>query len=220
MLKVAGVVSVKVGLLNALRDHFSTKTRFERIQQVFVAFNSDLDSLEKQSAQNTNKIQAIEERLQSPKFTEAVLTVAEEAVRTADSEKLRRLASTLANGLDPEIVKPSDDLSSFIRDVSQLSEHDIKTLDSIARMRQMLWLRYESEPTTPGNFPVIEEYLEADAANKIEGDDFYSAAYRLVGFGLALELPSKTGRRSSKNIRFTITNRGRKLLALLTLRSQ
>ena len=55
--------------------------------------------------------------LQSPKFMEAVLTAAEEAARTADSKKLDRLAFTLANGLDPEIIKPEDDLASFVRDV-------------------------------------------------------------------------------------------------------
>ncbi len=63
-------------------------------------------------------MQAIEERLESPKFTVAVLTAAEEAARTADSTKIGRLACVLANGLDPRTITDEEDLASFVRDTS------------------------------------------------------------------------------------------------------
>jgi hypothetical protein len=108
----------------------------------------------------------------------------------------------------------NDDLSSFVRDISQLSELDISTLDSISKMLQLSWISENSHEGT-GSLPVMEEFIQMDAAKKLETDAFYSTAYRLVGFGLALEIPSKTGKRSATNIQFTITDRGRKLLALL-----
>jgi hypothetical protein len=226
ILKVAGKLFPPIGLGTALREHFSSRKRYERIQQVFQAFKSELDSLEKDAAQNEASLQAIEERLRSPKFTEAVLTAAEEAVRTADSKKLDRLACVLANGLDPDIIKPEEDLSSFVRDVSQLSELDIKTLDTIVSMAQYQALLEPSEPKTTDEpktqkfyFPDAPEFVASADLEKIRNDDFYSYAYRLVGFGLALELPSKTGRRSANNLRFGPTNRGRKLVALLKRRT-
>ncbi len=223
ILKVAGELFAPVGIVVALREHFSSKMRYERIKQVFLALKADIEALE-QSAQD--KVQAIEERLQSPKFTEAILTAAEEAARTADSNKLDRLASSLANGLDPDIIRPEDDLPSFVRDVSQLSELDIKTLDTIVSMAQYEALTEPSDPKTTDE-PNTQKFYFADApefvasadVEKIKTNDFYSYAYRLVGFGLALELPSKTGRRSANNLRFSPTNRGRKLFALLKKRA-
>jgi hypothetical protein len=52
ILKIARAVSPKLALVAALRDHFSAKTRHERIRQVFLAFNSSFESIEKESAQN------------------------------------------------------------------------------------------------------------------------------------------------------------------------
>jgi hypothetical protein len=218
ILKISGKLCLPIGLATAFRDHFSSRNRYERILQVFRAFKSELDSLQRDSAQDEARTRAIEERLHSPKFTEAVLAAAEEATRTAASKKLDLLASALGNGLDPDIIKPEDDLASFVRDVSQLSEFDIKALENIGQALQLLWLREHQEQNANG-LPVIEEFAENAALEKLQGDDFYSTAYRLVGFGLALELPTKTGRRSSNNIRFTTTGRGRKLIALLKKRT-
>jgi hypothetical protein len=218
MLKIAGNLHNPVGLALAIKNHFSSKTRFERIGQVFLAFNHKIECLEKECKENKVKAEAIEDRTKSPQFVEAFVAAAEEAVRTADSRKLDRLANVLANGADPDTLQPDDDLSSFVRDVAQLSESDINTLDSIAQALQLqLWLRENAENTS--DLPMAEDFLEGTALQKLETNDFYSTAYRLVGFGLALELPTKTGRRSSNNIRFTTTRRGRKLLQLLKTRT-
>jgi hypothetical protein len=217
MLKIAGNLHNPFGLALAIKNHFSSKARFERISQVFLAFNHNIQCLEKECKENKAKTEAIEDRTKSPQFVEAFVAAAEEAVRTADSRKLDRLANVLANGADPDTLQPDDDLSSFVRYVAQLSELDISTLDSIAQALQLLWLRENTENTS--DLPMAEEVLQTTALQKLETDDFYSTAYRLVGFGLALELPTKTGRRSSNNIRFTITSRGRKLLQLLKTRT-
>lgn len=212
VLKVASAIVPPIALVTALRDHFSSKRRYERIEQVFLAFSSDIELLRKEFAENKTKTEAVEERLKSSSFIEALLTASEEAARTADSKKLERLASTLANGVNPDIIQPEDDLSSFVRDVSQLSETDIKTLKTIISFA----LFNSISEMTPSNMNSGEQsFLDNAARKKIENDDFYSTAYRLVGFGLALEMPSNTGRRSANDLRFNATNRGRKLIALL-----
>ena len=69
ILKVAAELFAPVGIVVALRGHFEAKNKYERIKRVFLAFKSDIEALENESVQDKTKIQAIEERLQSPKFT-------------------------------------------------------------------------------------------------------------------------------------------------------
>lgn len=224
ILKIAGAIFPPVGLATALRDHFSAQTRYERILRVFVALKSDIESIQKESTQNKKRADAIEDRLRSPEFTEAILTAAEEAARTAESRKLDRLASILANGVDPDVLQPEDDLASFVRDVSQLSELDIKTMNVIFSTSQLQGFIggsvFSTEASDSSGAEKPFDYLgkallESAALEKIKDDDFYSTAYRLVGFGLALEAPSHTGRRQANNLSFLPTKRGRKLIALL-----
>jgi hypothetical protein len=139
----------------------------------------------------------------------------EEAARTAECKKLDRLASVLANGVDPAIIQPGDDLPSFVRDVSQLSELDIKTLEIIISAVPAQLLSRATSTSKSTKYDPQEAFLSNVGLDKIGNDDFYSTAYRLVGFGLALEIPSHTGRRSANDLRFMPTKRGRKLIALL-----
>lgn len=219
VLKVAGSLLLPIGLATALREHFSSRERQERIHRVLLAFKADIEALQKKSEQDGVRTKAIEDRLQSPKFTEALLTAAEEAAKTAESKKLDRLASTLANGIDPDVIQPEDDLTSFVRDVSQLSELDIKTLNKIvisSPLRAVFGTPSSSEPSD-----LMQSLVESAALERIENDDFFSTAFRLVGFGLVLEVPSSQyGARSINHLSFTPTKRGRKLSALLKNRVQ
>jgi hypothetical protein len=63
ILKISGKLFLPIGLAATLRDHFSFRTRFERVQRVFQAFKSALDSLQADSADDRVRIQAIGERL-------------------------------------------------------------------------------------------------------------------------------------------------------------
>jgi len=200
--------------LDALRDHFSTRKRISRIYEVLSIFQSEHEALQRECAQEKARRAEVDAYLKSTKFKDAVVAAAEEAVRTANAEKIKRFARVLANGSDPKIEVSEDDLSSFIRDVSQLSEVDLRTLDIIISTAGIntFWESYVPNETD-GLLGV--HLIRAAAQEKLERDDFYSHAYRLVGFGLVLEAPSGTGQRLANNICFIPTRRGRKLLALL-----
>lgn len=115
IVKIAGKLYLPIGMITALREHFSTLERQKRILEVLRVFKSGLESLQGESAQDAARTKTIEERLQSPKFMEAVLTAAEEAARTVDVRKLDRLACVLTNGLDPQAkVSDDEDLPSFV----------------------------------------------------------------------------------------------------------
>jgi hypothetical protein len=218
ILKVAGELFPPVGVVTALREHFSSKKKYEQIKQVFLALNDEVGSLKKESAQDQARIQAIEERLQSPKFTEAVLTAAEEAVRTADSNKLDRLACVLANGLDPRRISDEDDLASFVRDASQLTEMDIQVLKIIHSTFADL-IPMNPNFNNPNAFTDrSSELLKNVNEAGIDRDDFYSYSSRLAGFGLTLEAPFNPSRQAPGDKCFRPTRRGEKLVALLQSR--
>jgi len=117
--------------------------------------------------------------------------------------------------MDPDVkVLDADDLSTLIGDLSQLSELDIRALETIINTP-----RFAASIDTWAVDSTLPQSLLVAAANaNMEKNEFYSHAYRLVGFGLALESPSESGKRTADNLCFVPTRRGRKLLALLTSR--
>lgn len=187
---------------------------------MFLAFKAEIESLKTECAQDPVKMQAIEERLQSPKFTEAVLTAAEDATRTADSKKLDRLACVLANGVDPKLKFSDDeDLGSFVRDASQLTETDLQIL-AIIHSTFANVIAVTPNLNDPNIFTerAVDLLKNADKAG-IHRDDFYAYCSRLVGFGLALEAPHNPSRQSPGDKCFRPTRRGLKLVALLEQRN-
>lgn len=203
--------------LDALRDHFSNRNRIARIYEVLSVFKSEHEALQSELAQEKATLADIHSYLKSPKFTEAVVAAAEEAVRTANEEKIKRFARVLANGSDPRIEASDDDLSTFIRDVSLLSEVDIRSLEIIISTAGLATLDSYVVNETDG---LLGQHLtRAAAQEKLTQDDFYSHAFRLVGFGLVLEVPRDTVRQLANDFRFLPTRRGRKLIALLKQRT-
>jgi hypothetical protein len=205
-------VHPKMHVLNSILDHFSVDKRFERVAEVFDIFDKELEFVERQVGKVDRKF------LQSPEFADAAVAAAEEAVRTASAAKIHRLASVLANGCDPTLETSDDDLSSFIHDVTQLSGADIQVLQrlsfvfmgsgghAIKMAEDLPHGSSESPLTTP-----IEDAARENALT----DDFHSHCFRLVGFGLAVQIPSNSPTLAGGGIRFRLSGRGRRLLALL-----
>jgi hypothetical protein len=205
-----------LSLLNSLREQFSVSARFGRIRELLSVLKSEIDSLQRESAENSTRLGAFEAEQTSPEYAEAFRVAAEEAVRTADAKRIERLGIALANGLDPDVkALEADGLSTFIRDLSQLSELDIRTLETIINTPRFA----ASLDTWAVDSTLGQRLVVAAVSANLEKNDFYSHAYRLVGFGLALEAPSESGRRTADNLCFVPTRRGRKLLALLQSRA-
>jgi len=60
ILKIASKLSLPVGMITAVRDHFSARTREQRVLEVLRVFKSEFESLRKESEQNSARTQAIE----------------------------------------------------------------------------------------------------------------------------------------------------------------
>lgn len=101
--------------------------------------------------------------------------------------------------------------------MSLLSEVDIRSLEIIISTAGLATLDSYVVNETDGLLG--QHLIRAAAQQKLTQDDFYSHAFRLVGFGLVLEVPRDTVRQLANDFRFLPTRRGRKLIALLKKRT-
>lgn len=202
-LRIAGVVFPVVGIVNVVRDYYSTKSVTERLEALIEVVNSKTNATEA----NTN----------SPKFAESVRLAIEETWRTTDREKVKRFGAILGNSLAQGVAsKALDEAAEFIRDVAQLSERDIKALNWLNGVAGHL-MGFPSNPTDPS--PFIDAFADAIRSSNEERlalDDFYASCKRLEGFGLAIQLPRKDSRMAPGEYAFRPTGRGQRLIELLS----
>lgn len=182
-------VHPKAHVVNSILEHFSVDKRIERVADVFEIFNQGMNSLERNFAADHLTLSEMRKRLDSPEFADAVVAAAEEAVRTASAAKIHRLASVLANGCDPNIEPSDDDLTSFIHDVAQLSEADVRVLQQLSSAFTVFsGLGDRREPGSESPLKALDGAVREQALT----DDFHSHCFRLVGFGLAAQIPSNS----------------------------
>lgn len=214
--KIAGQLFLPLGIAKTLGEHFSQRNRERRVWEVLNALKAELDRLARESKDDHNRIGVLEARVTSPMFTEAILVAAEEAVRAASDAKLRRIATVLAHGADPSIeISADEDLASFVRDIGELSESDLRVLKILhsvfADTVKVYPNLHDPNVFTERGGQLLERIDES----KIHRDDFYSYSKRLEGFGLAIEVPRNISRMAPGDYCFRPTRRGLKLLSLL-----
>jgi len=200
-----------LSVADSLWEHFSTSKRIERVYEVLIALVRELEALQASYVGDKQTLGAIGNYLKSPEFSEALIAAAEEAVRNTNAERIKRLARVLANGSDPN-TEPSneDDLTSFIRDVSLLSEGDIHVLKQLA---SSLPLAFDFATDSQKVSTIFQQSFDRTEREKLLTEDFYSHCFRLVGFGLAAQIPGNSPSQ------FQLTRRGHRLHALLTERT-
>ena len=216
-IRVAGRLFLPLGVVNTLREHFSQRNREKRVWEVLSALKAELERLSDKSKNHQDKIAALEGRVTSSMYTEAIIVAAEEAVRAASDAKLRRIASVLARGADPEIEisADEDDLASFVRDIGQLSERDIRVLEVLHSVFADTMKMYSNLHNQDVFTKQAAQLLNKAEESKIPRDDFYSYCKRLEGFGLAIEVPRNPNWMAPGDYCFRPTRRGLKLLSLL-----
>jgi hypothetical protein len=217
-LKIAVAIPA-VAIVDAIREHFLNRRRFERVKETLVVFQAEFEALQNESAKDRQRLDAISDFPKSAEFAEAVIAVAKEAVRSTNVEKIKRLGRVLANGSDPNTASSNDDdLTSFIHDVSQLSEGDIKVLEQLASPASALNFALGAQKSTLPESP-FQAVIDNAEREKLLTEDFYSHCFRLVGFGLAAQIPGNSPSLALNNYSFRLTRRGHKLLALLKHRA-
>jgi hypothetical protein len=204
-LHIGGAIIPIVGLVNAVRDHYSQAKVAERLRILVDAVNS--------------KTNATDAKVESPQFAEAIRLAIEETWRTTDMKKVKRFGAILGNSAVPNDNPDAPlDAVDFIRAVAQLDDRDIKALRALYPPSAYLMSTSRNYSNLDDSNPLAQ--FGADAARmadeaKLARDDFYSSCKRLEGFGLAIELPRNPSRTAPSDYSFRTTRRGERLVKLL-----
>jgi hypothetical protein len=214
-IELAGMASPIIKAANIIRQRlFAAPARGERTSALLKAMNEELTRLNERIDQ-----ESVSERIDSPEFQDALVLAVEEAWRTSNEVRVQRLASVLANGVATELDVPSgEDLSSFVREVAYLDDGDIQMLQVMGEVYRPA-IQNRPDLSDPNEFTLlIAGFLRRTDELKITRDDVYSRCSRLSGFGLAVELQRVDTRMSISDHCFRPTQRGLRLLKLLTQR--
>jgi hypothetical protein len=216
-LSFSGLVFPPAKVWKILKDQFAGPSRFARIEYLFTAVRMQLKILESQNAVAREQLAAIEEKLETPQFSEAVSAACEEAARTTNVEKIEQFASILVSSLTPnQWADPDEDIAAMIRDIAQLGDKDIRVLSMLQTVHASA---IASSPNLyePDAFSRETAALMRDVRSSgIHSDDFLSTCERLRGFGLAAEVLRNTSQMAPHDYCYRPTRRGLAVLSNLS----
>jgi hypothetical protein len=217
-LSFAGIKFVPAKLFQILKDQFASGSRFQRIEYLFTGIRLGFQSVQSEIGEVAEQVKAVNARLESERFREAVAVASEEAARAASNKKLDQIAAVLVGyaGASPSAwAAPDEDIAVMIRDVAQLGERDIKVLEILATVHAAAVL-HAPNLHDPNRFSKETPRLKtAIADSRIHPDDFLSTCERLRGFGLGAEVLRNTSHMGPEDYCYRPTRRGLVLLDYL-----
>lgn len=211
LLQAGEKVGFPLGILQAIRGHFSGKAATERVEAL-------LRELESAVRRHDKTLSSLASESNSSGFREALLTATAETVRIENYQKIQRFAQVLGHELAaPDLGVPAwDDAGAFIRDLAQLGDPDIEALRLLYRNQSTLTAGFGRVPLDPNAYTrLLRPLLDSVDSAGIDRDDFYSRCARLTGFGLILEVQRSDTRQSPSDHCFRLTARGRKLIQII-----
>jgi hypothetical protein len=199
-----------------LKDQFAGPNRFARIEYLFNAFRMGLKILESQNTSNRERLAAIEGKLETPQFLEAVSAACEEAARATNAKKIEHFAAVLVGSLTPsKWADPSEDVAVMIRDIAQLGEKDVKVLGILFSAHSSAISTYPNLIESDAFSRETPKFMQAVATSGLHADDFLSACERLMGFGLAANVLHSTTHMGPNDFCYRPTRRGLAVLSYL-----
>jgi hypothetical protein len=216
-LSFGGLMFPPARIWKILKDQFATLHRFGRIEYLFNGIRMGLKILESQNSSDRERLGAIEAKLETPQFSEAVSVACEEAMRATNAKKIDQFASALVGSLTPgQWAAPDEDIAVMIRDIAQLGDRDTKVLSMLEAVHAPA---ISSSPNLyePDAFSRETAALMRDVrASGIHSDDFLSTCERLRGFGLVAEVLRNTAHMAPHDYCYRPTRRGLAVLSYLS----
>lgn len=205
-----GSIGLGATILNILRNHFSAAAMAERSQLLF-------DALERMVRKQEERLSDVEKRLDSAKFAEAYVTVANIAIFTADPSRIRQFGSILGYEAASNDSKGWDEAAALVADLSRLSDDDLEAL------RIMVHFQGDKVRDNPSD---LEYHLMLSEFSKVRDEatrrglsryDLYARAERLTGFGLCHPLNWNQTAWGPQDMGFAPTPKGVRLVKILDL---
>jgi hypothetical protein len=215
---IAGIKYIPAKLFQILKDQFANRARFQRIEYLFDGIRRGFDGVHSEIKEASEKVQAVNAKMEGERFREAVSTACEEAARATSDKKIEQMAAVLVGyvGPTPSTWAPADeDVASMIRDIAQLGDRDIQALRVLAMVHASA-ISHAPNLHDPHQFSKETPALKtAISGLGIHPDDFLSTCERIRGFGLAVEVLRNTGHMGPQDFCYRPTRRGLLLLDYL-----
>jgi hypothetical protein len=195
----------------ALKGVADSRDRHHRVCSALRALCNELDAIQEVIPRDAT------DALKRPWFRRGIQVMMEEAARSEDDERARRLGVAVAHGCFPggENVHRQEDLASYIHDLARLGTDDIQML-KLLRNAYREAIKTAPNMIEPHYFTQqFAEFKKMAAELKIHPDDCTALGARLSGFGLAIEVLFNSGSQSPGEHCFRPTRRGVYLLSLL-----
>jgi len=217
-LQFGSLVSLKLKIVQILKDRFTSKAKSDRLAFLLTALRLGLQRVVSEAETVSEKLKSVEAKLQDERFLAAISMACEEAARSVNQKNVERMTAVLVGFAGPNTSQwaaPDEDIAVMIRDISQLSERDIHVLGMLATVHAAALL-YAPNLHDPHQFSKESPKLKAEIGNSgIHRDDFLSTCERLRGFGLAAEVLRNNSHMGPEDFCYRPTRRGLALLDYL-----
>jgi len=166
------------------------------------------------------RVEVIEMKTADPAAHDAFASAMRAALATARLDKARVFGHILGGTLKQDCPK-CQEAAEFIRDVEQFSDDDVlalqilwnvqRTVNEAMQQKSSAAMSTKANDYTGTWSGVMDHVTRAS----ISPDDWASRCARLMGFGLALTVPSNKTQQNSDTVVFRLTGRGVRLLDLI-----
>lgn len=170
-----------ISIIQGLRDHFSWKYAIRRLEILFKA-------LEEEVRRQGKTTEEVKERLETPEALESIIRAVSITVQTSNEWKIERFGEVLGYEAASGDKRGWDEASALIDDLSRLTQADIATLELLVLCQGNVVRQNPSTADYNDLVSSMKHILAEVDARKIGRSEFYSRAFRLIGFGLAVPL--------------------------------
>jgi hypothetical protein len=187
-LAVAGSVVAGLGIVDWFRKLGSAKVN-ENLESLGQATEEALDQVERVLLEHGTTIDEIRSRLNSKEFADGMASASLQALRTAQADRLKRLALILANGVKENDLGP-EGLDDMMRAAVELKDEDITLLGKLYLSQNSFLVREGKNPDKwHGDIQQVW-HIFVDSGNlpRHEHLSYRSAFSRLESVGLVQQI--------------------------------
>jgi hypothetical protein len=208
LLSALPTVGPAVAVVQGLREHFSTRREIHRLQVLFEALEGEV----RRQGKTLAEVQA---EIQTPEALDSIIRTVNITVQISNEWKIENFGTVLGYEAASHDRKGWDEASALVEDLAQLTDEDLGTLSLLVRHQSEF---AKSNLTTHDYNNLVASmravFAEVDKSSVGRGE-FYSHAFRLVGFGLAIPLNFNPSAMGPQDQGIAVTVRGVRLMRIL-----
>jgi DNA-binding transcriptional MerR regulator len=223
-LAIAGSVVAGLGIVDWFRKLGTAKVN-ENLEALGEATEDALNRVERVLLEHGTSIDEIKSRLNSQDFKDDMASASLQALRTTQSNRLKRLALILANGVREDDLGP-ESLDDMMRAAVELKEIDVKVLQFISSRQESLlagaekavdgWPHAWLDKVQRLWQESLRERGTLYAPGKFNGSEWRSSLSRLHSFGFIIPVQPNMTTNSLGEEPFGLLLDGRKFLDRLS----